>query len=352
MNDNYERMKRLVNENIGEIPQNITLEWIKEKYNDNNSWFNLWFFTYSDLRGHTFDNNITSDMKRHINFSTKTLMDSEFFKVTDSMYKVDKAIEQLHAKGIEGQNMEVAVIDYSFETLHNEIKEELVSYTNLSDNRPHYHGTVVSSLLCGKNIGVAPKAKLHFYGISQGVPTEEKQINDVIKSLEDIYEKNKNGANIRIVNLSSSMHRKNEEFFELSNKLKEQGCYVIDSIDFHKYYTPINIDPNTNEYYYGIWQNKELDKIKSLIGIPTGSMIPLHETQDDYQYCGDASVSWSIPVLSGLFTLALQIKNNLTFDEFNEIIINNKKTYEDGKIIIDIERTFSLIEKMNNNKTI
>ena len=122
MESNYERMKRLVNENIGDIPKHITLDWIKEKYNDNTSWFNLWFFTFSDLRGHTIDD-IPYEMKRHINFSTKTLMDNEFFKVTDSMYKPDKAIEQLHVKGIEGQNMEVAVIDYSFETLHNEIKK-------------------------------------------------------------------------------------------------------------------------------------------------------------------------------------------------------------------------------------
>ena len=350
MNKYYEKMKSIVERDVGEIPKIITSDWLMEKYNDENSCFKFWYFTYSDLRGHIFDKNIPYELKRRIDFSTKTLMDdNDYFKLTKEMFKPDDSIVKLQEEGYNGEGISVAVIDYGFEVIHNEIKDELVSYIKMHDTKPHYHGTVVASLLCGKNIGVVPMAKLYFYKIVDCLELTEKDfINDVIKSLEDIYNKNNQGCNIKVVNISSPYHRKDDRFAEIKEKLANQGCYVIDSVDFWKYYTPINIDHNTNEYYYGLWQNAKLDDYKKMIAIPTSGVIPLHETENDYKYEGDVNVSWSIPVLSGLFSMALQIKPDITFDEFNEIAIKNKIIDKDGRTLFDIEKTFSNIKKMND----
>ena len=154
---------------------------------------------------------------------------------------------------------------------------------------------------------------------------------------------------INLVNIKSTLEKIEKLNVEIKEKLANQGCYVIDSVDFWKYYTPINIDHNTNEYYYGLWQNAKLDDYKKMIAIPTGGVIPLHETENDYKYEGDVNVSWSIPVLSGLFSIALQIKPDITFDEFNEIVIENKKIDKDGRTLFDIDKTFSVIKKMKNS---
>ena len=70
MSEDYERMKKLVTENIGEIPRVITLDWLQSKYYDNQSWFNIWGFTFADLSNHEFDNNI-SYINKYLNAQEK-----------------------------------------------------------------------------------------------------------------------------------------------------------------------------------------------------------------------------------------------------------------------------------------
>ena len=148
MNKYYEKMKSIVERDVGEIPKIITSDWLMEKYNDENSCFKFWYFTYSDLRGHKFDENIPYELKRRIDFSTRTIMDDNVcLKLTKEMFKPDDSIVKLQEEGYTGEGINVAVIDYGFELLHNEIKDELVSYIKMHDTKPHYHGTVVASLI-------------------------------------------------------------------------------------------------------------------------------------------------------------------------------------------------------------
>ena len=349
MSEDYERMKRLVGDNIGEIPKIITLDWLKNKYYDNESWFNIWGFSFSDLSNCEFDKNIPYDLKRMISFSTKTIMgDNDYFIINDDMYKPEESVIKLHEEGLDGKDVNVAVIDYCFKTVHNEIKDSLVSYTNMGDARPHFHGSTVSSIFCGKNIGIAPGAKLHFYQVSDR--SVELQIEGVIKSLEDIYEKNNQGSNIKVVNISAMAHRKDSRYEPLVEKLLGQGCYVIDCYDFVKKYTCINRDINTKEYYYSFPQNEVLEKEKNKLAVVSGGkMLPLNETENDYKFDGRSSNSWATPVLCGFFTIALQIKPDITFEQFNEIALNNKRVDNDGRTFFDIDKTFNAIKKLNRS---
>ena len=61
-------------------------------------------------------------------------------------------------------------------------------------------------------------------------------------------------------------------------------------------------------------------EIATKIAIKTGGkMTPLVTTENDYLYCGQASYSWSIPILAGYFILALQVNPDLTYDEFLDL---------------------------------
>ncbi|MBO5183150.1 MAG: hypothetical protein J6B64_02005 [Bacilli bacterium] len=88
-------------------------------------------------------------------------------------------------------------------------------------------------------------------------------------ALKDIYEQNKRGASIKIVCISSSVHRENPEFEYLYEKLLYQGCYIIDSSIFGKEFTCINQDSNTGELYYSDWQLGK-NEMMSKIAVQTG----------------------------------------------------------------------------------
>jgi hypothetical protein len=260
------------------------------------------------------------------------------------MFHTFDDVRELHELGIDGSGVNVAVIDFAFDTVPDELKECLYKYKSCNENTDiHFHGTTVSTQLCGKELGIAPKAKLWFYGTGQG---KNNMLKDDLIALKDIYEQNKKGANIRIINIPGSVHRENPEFEEVYMKLLNQGCYIIDSVIFGKDFTCINQDSNTKEYYYSDWQILT----KGLISIPTGGkMTPLVTTESDYLYCGQSTFSWSIPILSGYFALALQVNPDLTYNEFVELA-KRTKIEKDGITLFNITGIINELSKEYSKK--
>ena len=342
----YEDWVELVSESLPEIPKIITEEWLKEQLLDRSSYFRNWGFCFNDLSNYQFEENIDFNIIRKVPFSTKTIFPEKhpFHFNKENIFYVDKEIKDLHNKGINGNGINVAVIDFAYETVPSEIEESLVSYKNCTEEiENHFHGIITSTQICGKNLGVAPKSKLWFYGTRQG----KNHINDTILGLEYIYEQNEKGANIKIISIPASNHRLNPEYEKIREKLMKQGCYIIDSPIFGENFTSINQDPNTGELYYSDWQllPDTYDEMKSKIAIKTGGkMTPLVTTKDEYLYCGQATYSWSIPILSGYFALALQINPDLTYDEFIDLVNDTKKN-ENGIMLFNIN---DVIEKMQN----
>lgn len=347
--DKYEDWVEAVGENTPEIPKIITGEWLQEKLIDRKSYFRNWGFCFQDISECEFEENIDPRIVRKVCYSTRTKFSNKHpFLFNQNIFHTFDEVRKLHEQGIDGTGVNVAIIDFSFDVVPNELKESLYKYVKCYENAPvHFHGTTVSTYLCGKNLGVAPNAKLWFYGTRQ--KRENTSIDNLV-ALKDIYEQNKNGANIKIVNISASVLKEDNPKFEvIINKLLEQGCYVIDSTLFGKDFTCINQDPNNGELYYSDWQllGGNINEIKSKIAVLTGGKAaPLVTTENDYIYYGQATYSWSIPILSGYFALALQINPDLTYDEFVALAHKLKKE-ENGIIICNIT---GIIEELKNTK--
>lgn len=347
--DKYEDWVDVIKESTPQIPKLITQKWLEEQLLDRKSYFRNWGFCFENLEDYTFEDNIDYRIIRKVPFSTKTIFpEKNPFHYDDSVYHVDDKIKELHNNGIDGTGVNVAVIDFTFKTIPDELEESLYSFKNCNDNAEvHFHGTIVSTQICGKNLGVAPKVKLWFYGTGQG---KNNTVKDDIEALKDIYEQNKKGANIKIINISASVQRENPEYNDIVNKLLSQGCFVIDSLTFSENFTCINQDPNTKEYYYSDWQLLSMDnnELISKIAIPTGGkMTPLVTTTSDYLYCGQATYSWSIPILTGCFALALQLNPDLNYEEFIELAHKTKKEV-DGIMLFNIN---GIIEQLTNNNS-
>lgn len=344
----FEEFVELMNENLPNIPKIITSKWLEQQLSDRNSRFRYFGFGFSDLTNHEFEDNIDFKIIRKIPFSTRTVFPEKHpFHFSQSIYHVDDDIKKLHEMEIDGSKMNIAIIDFYFETIPNELKECLFYLKKCTENSEvSFHGTTVACQLCGKNLGIAPKANLWFYATGQG---RNNIVNDDLIALKDIYEQNKNGANIKVISISGSRHRENPEFQEVYQKLLNQGCYIIDSLLFGENFTSINVDANTGELYYTDRQEQAMgDEIKTKIAIKTGGkMTPLVTTENDYLYCGQATYSWSIPILTGYFTLALQVNPELTYDEFVSLARTTAKN-QNGIMVFDIGE---VIKELSNKKS-
>lgn len=322
--DKYEDWVIAIRESTPEIPRIITNNWLREQLLNRKYYFRNWGFCFEDLSNSIFDDDIEDSIISKVPWSTRTIFSKEHpFHLNDSIYQVDDDIKDLHNQGIDGSGINIAVIDFAFEIIPDELKDSIVSLKNcVYEYQVHFHGTTVTTQIAGKNLGIAPKSNIYFYGTRQ---KRDNIINDDYDALCDIYEKNKKGANIKIIGITSSRQRENEKFACIVNKLLEQGCYVIDSPLFSEHFTCINKNPNTNELYYSDWQDATMDegKYNEMVAIVTGGkMTPLVTTEHDYLYCGQATYSWAIPKLIGFFALALQVNSDLTYDEFVNLALD------------------------------
>lgn len=340
MNQEFDIFKNMCNENI---PDNITEEWLRENLNNPN--FSRWGFTYSDLSNCTFGK-INPETLQNISYSTYTKFPVEHPFNTDFSKQIDYSIKDIHNNGITGKGVNVAIIDEDFLLRHVEC-DSIIDYTDCREEKKSnddYHGLIVSSMLAGKNVGVAPEANISYFAASSG--SIEGMARESIAALKNIYNRNLEGANIKVVSISGYAHRENPEFNMIRQLLAEQGCSIIDSVNFGMAFTCINAEnkDNTTSYYYSKWQEEDKESYKSLIAVPVPKLIPLSYTTNGYRIGGNSSYSWAIPRLSGIYALCLQINPELTIEQCAQLAQETKIVTEDGISIINPK---GMIEKLS-----
>jgi subtilisin family serine protease len=79
-----------------------------------------------------------------------------------------EAVRRLHARGITGRHVGIAIIDRPLLTEHREYADRLRWYDEI-DTVPGepagWHSTAVASIAAGRTVGVAPDADLYFVGL-------------------------------------------------------------------------------------------------------------------------------------------------------------------------------------------
>ncbi len=86
-------------------------------------------------------------------------------------------VRELHAQGVTGAGVAVAIIDGQLRRDHVEYADRLASYEELDDfaGLPiDLHGAAMASLLVGRSIGVAPGAVLHYFALDFARLTPER----------------------------------------------------------------------------------------------------------------------------------------------------------------------------------
>jgi len=323
-------------------------------------------------------------------------------------------IKKLHEQGITGQGVVVAIIDLKLDINHSEYKDSISDYQEYDEakNEPiSMHGPAVTSLLVGKDCGVAPGAKLVYKAVPSGrcFYSRSKALNDIIENNKHIPQ----NEQVRIVSCSIGYMIDNPEpgldkWIKTIQKAQEAGIFVIDvggdkiDIDFTGGGSPENKD-DFESYRPGLAYNDEKEDINKLILdklIAEGNIDKIlewiKETSKDellnisdsdlrkkiethlaelknkmateiivpsdyrtmasswskegqYMYNGKGGMSWSVPYLAGLFALALQINPNLQKEEIAEIIKKSAVVNNKGLKIVNPEGIIELVKEKTKN---
>ena len=206
------------------------------------------FVLYGDASGVDFSN--AGDKLPYIRFSSETKfpgadkMPKGFnpHRVLENGKAPGLNIANLHAMGITGKGITVAIIDQPLNTEHIEIKDNIIHYE--SGGYPEhieaqFHGTAVSSLLAGKTVGVAPGAKVVYFAANNTKKTTTLANKEFQKILRQYFPKNINFEET-IKDILDGRYQIDEEFRHKINKIiatlppdiKEQAFSVKTEIDF------------------------------------------------------------------------------------------------------------------------
>jgi hypothetical protein len=340
-----------------------------------------------DLRGFDLSSIDLTDRTNDLmysDFDSKTIWPKSLPKKfnPEEVMKLGKTpalgVDRLHKRGITGKNIGIAIIDQGLLVDHTEYKDNLKMYEEIhcSDSQAQMHGSAVSSIAVGKNVGVAPDANLYYIAETHGDYIGSGFTWDftwVAKSIDRILEVNKtlpNDEKIRVISISVGWDKSQKGYDEVNaavNRAKDEGIFVVSSslINTHGYMfnglgrSPLNNPKVPSSYEPGLfWADRyyENDKefystlgksvgvnIGDVLLLPMDSMTIASPTGiNDYVFYREGGWSWSIPFIAGLYALACQVKPDINPDIFWSAALNtgdtikvqkNGKEYELRKVV-------------------
>jgi subtilisin family serine protease len=262
-------------------------------------------------------------------------------------------IRQLHAQGITGKGIGIAIIDQTLLVDHQEYVDQLQYYFESGPANEYpssMHGPAVASIAVGKTVGVAPDADLYFIasqtcGESLDIATYDFSClaKDVLKIVE-VNQSLPKDRKIRVLSMSIGWSPQNPGYDAITaavKKAREDGIFVISSsisdvygLNFSGLGRTFMADPNDPHSYLpgSFWAQRFYNvslNLQDTLLVPMDARATASPTGiSDYAYYGSGGWSWSIPYLAGMYALACQVKPNITPEEFWATALKTGDTIE------------------------
>jgi serine protease AprX len=244
-------------------------------------------------------------------------------------------IRELHAEGITGKGVTVAIIDQNMILNHPEFRGKILKYYDMGTNQPanmgSMHGPAVTSLLVGENIGTAPDAKIYYVAVPSWLLDAQyyaDALDWIVAENEKLPKENK----IRVVSVSSipsgidTEYTKNNDAWDAAYKrATDAGILVLDCTYEHGYTVPCTYDLNDPDNVAKCIPNwgGPTDSPHKRINIPTRRTTALERDESpifSYQYTGIGGISWTVPYLSGVLAMGWQINPDLTNSQLLDML--------------------------------
>ena len=263
-------------------------------------------------------------------------------------------LRALHAKGVTGKGVSVAIIDYPLLVDHAEVKGRVRMYEEIhcADNQASMHGCATSSIAVGKHSGVAPDADLYFIAMgnfratplsfaSRFIPLVGQMAavdyNPIAKSVDRLVTVNRSlpkDRKIRVISISVGWMRgtgvaalrraieraENEGIFVITCSLDDTSGGAMDYVGIGR--EPLS-DPNDlSSYRPGMLWSKSFYRVGRFLEagpllVPIDARCVASPTGvKDYAFFRKGGASWGPPYTAGLYALACQVKPDVTPAEF------------------------------------
>lgn len=261
-------------------------------------------------------------------------------------------IRELHKKGYTGKGIGIAIIDFALLLDHEQYTDNLMSYDYIHcmDVEPDMHASGVASLAVGKDIGVAPDAKLYYIATTYahyndyGFEDDASIIADAIYRVLDINKCLPEDEKIRVISISKGYDPENKGYDEILAaiaKADSENIFVVStSLDIYYEIPFMGLDRNytnnpddCNSYGPAKWLlNNFIDHnayFQSEILVPMGSRTVAACTgTSDYMIGRTGGTSWAVPWLAGFYALCCQADKDVTPLKFAEIALDTGTTIE------------------------
>ena len=251
-------------------------------------------------------------------------------------------IRALHEQGITGEGVGIAIIDQGLYTGHEQYAENLMVYECLhaSDGQDaQMHGSAVASIAVGKDVGVAPGAKLYYIACDFGHWTDygyEYDLSILADGIYRVLEINRSlpqEDNIRVISVSIGYSPDTPGYQELADAVQaaaEEGILVL-TASSNRFYPGFNFcgmsreglaDPNDPQAYRpAAWLADIRPAVTDDILVPMGGRAYAGCTgETDYEWMYSGGMSWAVPWLSGFYALCCQAAPDCAVEQFFRVV--------------------------------
>lgn len=270
-------------------------------------------------------------------------------------------VYDLHARGITGEGVSIAIIDQPLIIDHDEYSDNIIYYQeyNIETIYSEMHGPAVTSILCGETSGVAPGVNVFYIAMRPGEYISDEYVYDYayvadcINIIIDLNETLDPSYKIRAISLSLGWKKNVKGYSELMtalNRAIDNDLFIVSTSINSSY--DINLvglgrDVNDNpedfenykpglfweDYYDSAWFNNEEN-----ICIPMDSRTTASDTgRSEYVFYNSGGLSWAVPYFTGVYALACQVDNDITPQEFISIVKETSREIDlvdnDGQLV-------------------
>jgi serine protease AprX len=220
----------------------------------------------------------------------------------------------LHAQGIDGHGVGIAIIDQPLLKEHQEYATQLVHYEAI-DLPPwidvQMHGPPVSSIAVGQKCGVAPKAALYYYAIPMWGWQANKAYAELIEKIIEFNKTLTDRPKIRVVSVSLGMFSTWPDFDlwkAAVDKAAQNGILVVTCDPAFLRLATLRRDPDGDPNDPTCYRTGRYSHRDAVLCVPAGNRTTAsHQGPNVYTYWVEGGMSWTVPYLAGLAALAFQI---------------------------------------------
>lgn len=280
-------------------------------------------------------------------------------------------VRNLHAQGITGKGVSMAIIDQNLLLGHVEYAPNVVfyeedSFWNSIGAGASMHAPAVVSIAAGKSVGVAPAARIFAFAgkfkVNAGI-FDARPVATMLHRVAELNAQLSADKKIRVVSISRGFDKRDlgsEEFNAAKNALEKDGVavFITNDVDTLSRGHSLNDPENTANYCRPAYWSGDVSSLSAdmqEVVVPTDFRTTASPTgTNDYVHYANGGLSWAVPYVAGLYALGVQVYPQLTKEIFmkaaHETATVRNCEYEGEKFSMPLVNPANLINYLKSLK--